>query len=158
MLLQLYCGLKDSKMRASDTDLSVTIWNYPSVDSEKKIFKSATVRCLTTTHQMFSPNFSQFDHLINKRRHFFLSLPTEKETLINWLKKFGDSEFEIGKTIWWIGYLSRKVCPGYTGLTLKIPISVTKTTIPKFVLKLWPSWLIFGEISAILNSTAKTSR
>ena len=61
---------------------------------------SELIRCFHPIVSLIFPTiFSQFEHLKKKRRHFFLSLPTEKEIPINWLKKFGDSEFEIGKTI-----------------------------------------------------------
>ena len=62
--------------------------------------------------RIFSMNLSQFEQfkkkfLIGPKQFFFLSLRVEKEIMIRHsLKKFVESEFEVGETIWWIRYLS----------------------------------------------------
>ena len=59
-------------------------------------------------HNFFPRNFSVWQL---KNKLFFLSFPDKKEIKLNicLLKKFVDSEFQIGEAIWWIRCCNVKV-------------------------------------------------
>ena len=56
-------------------------------------------------HNFFPRNFSVWQL---KNKLFFLSFPDKKEIKLNicLLKKFVDSEFQIGEAIWWIRHIN----------------------------------------------------